>query len=41
MEKFFLIFICLLKTLIVGTQSMFWIKNEKNKYTPVNPSFTI
>ena len=22
-------------------QSMFWIKNKKNWYTPVNPSFTI
>ena len=22
-------------------QSMFWIKNKKNKYTPANPSFTI
>ena len=22
-------------------QSMFWIKNKKNRYTPVNPSFTI
>ena len=22
-------------------QSMFWSKNKKNKYTPVNPSFTI
>ena len=39
-------FVCLLKTLIVGTcsnkypQSMFWFKNKKNRYTPVNPSFT-
>ena len=22
-------------------QSMFWIKNKKNRYTPVKPSFTI
>ena len=22
-------------------QSMIWIKNKKNRYTPVNPSFTI
>ena len=22
-------------------QSMFWSKNKKNRYTPVNPSFTI
>ena len=22
-------------------QSMFWSKNKKNQYTPVNPSFTI
>ena len=22
-------------------QSMFWSKNKKKKYTPVNPSFTI
>ena len=22
-------------------QSMFWNKNKKNRYTPVNPSFTI
>ena len=22
-------------------QSMFWIKNKKNRYTPVNPSFAI
>ena len=22
-------------------QSMFWSKNKKNMYTPVNPSFTI
>ena len=21
------------------TQSMFWIKNKKNRYTPANPSF--
>ena len=23
------------------TQSMFWIKSKKHRYTPVNPSFTI
>ena len=22
-------------------QSMFWITNNKNRYTPVNPNFTI
>ena len=22
-------------------QSMFWIENKKNRYTPVNPTFTI
>ena len=22
-------------------QSMFWIKNKKNRYTPANPSFSI
>ena len=22
-------------------QSMFWIKNKKNRHTPVNPSFSI
>ena len=41
--------IFLLKTLVVGTrqnrlankypQSMFWIKNKKNRYTPANPIF--
>ena len=25
----------------VYPQSMFWIKNKKNRYTPANPSFAI
>ena len=25
----------------VYTQSMFWSKNKKNRYTPANPSFAI
>ena len=43
---FWIFFLFLLKTLIVGTrsneypQSMFWIENKKSRYTPVYLSFT-
>ena len=45
-----IIFNIIAQTLIVGRrrggsneypQSMFWIKNKKNRYTPVKHSFTI
>ena len=29
------------ETVLTSTHSLFWIKNKKNRYTPVNPSFTI